>query len=87
MSDPRLPYDAWLAMHNDSTVCLDWDCAGLSGGGITPMLRFSEREPQTPIECNGDGEDLRWVRVTVMPVNAAARGGGYARAIEEDDDD
>jgi hypothetical protein len=83
--DRKLPEDGWIALHRDGTVCCDWAYAGLTGQGAVPCLRFRDDPPQALIECEEGGEQLRWAQVTVMPVNAAARQGGAARFMDDDD--
>jgi hypothetical protein len=53
---------------------------------MVPCVRFRDKVPTIPVVCGEGGETLRWQRITLSPVNAAARMGGVARMIDDDDD-
>lgn len=84
MADVTLPQDVWTGLHQDGTLCLDWTYLSFKGAGMLPLIRVRDTAPPTSGECSEGGEQLRWTRTTLMPLNAAARYGGTARMIDED---
>lgn len=83
----RMPQNGWIGLHQDGSICVEWECFGGNGEGMVPLIRFREQVPSMQGECTASGEQLEWARVTVMAQNAGAMAGGFGavRFVETDD--